>query len=163
MMFLMTSKKMGSTERSLGRVLIGFTLKIVVVATIFVGGFLAGGLSTARYIENKSRQYLHQTEVLSADLTTLVGYKLDLTDEQAERVERVFHERIVQFQDWRDTVIAMTNDFLDKVDGDIRPILDEDQTSQWETFFGGLRQRWVPEDKGNYRLPFKLPGFSSSD
>ncbi len=155
------SNKMQPTKRSLGRVMIGLTVKIVIVAVIFAGGFGFGFYTSVKMIVNKARQYVHQTDSLPPDLTLLVDAQLDLTAEQEAQVEKVFDQRIVQFQDYRDMVLYFTNKFLDDIDNDIRPILDETQTPKWDAFYGNLRHRWIPEDQGNY-LPFKMPGFSSS-
>lgn len=160
MMIRMKSNEMKASKRSFGRVMIGLTARVLVVAIIFAGGFAFGVFATSKYIVNKARQYVHETESLPPDLTLLVDTQLDLTEAQADQVEQVFDERIVQFQQYRNMVIYLTNQFLDGIDSDIRPILDETQTPKWDAFYRSLRERWIPEGGENY-LPFKLPGFSS--
>jgi hypothetical protein len=119
-------------------------LRWLLMCVIFVSGGIVGLGGTLIVLRKQALRSIHEPETLPARVTARLRRPLNLSAEQAARIESVLRARQQGLQRiWR----QVQPDFdaeLDRLDREVGQVLDDQQRSRWEQIFGHLRRTWVP-------------------
>jgi len=118
-------------------------LTFVLWLLIFGGGAVVGAGATALFVGSRVREAILHPEAAPHRIAERLRRRLDLTDEQAGRIE----QRITELQG---RILEARSDFLDRVD----PVLDQieeaiaaelpaDKVREFRERFDEVRDEWV--------------------
>ena len=122
-----------------------YVVMAVLALVIFGSGFVAGA-GTAMVAGIKHLQHMrHNPEVVPPRITRRLTRKLDLTDEQAEKVLAIVTERQKALLGIRDKVAPEVMAEFERAYREIADVLDDAQKEEWRELYDTLKARWLPK------------------
>ena len=128
-------------------------LVMLTALLIFISGLIVGaGGATFVIIRNAQERMRHQ-ERIPPRIVGFLRSRLDLTDEQAAKIEQVLRERQSAFQAIRREVAPRIESELELARDKINEILTPEQRAKWEEIFSSMRRRWSMGRNGDGPRP----------
>jgi len=119
-------------------------LSLFYAIIIFGSGFVVGGGVTLVTVRNAFLYYVHHPEEFPAQATARMKSRLDLTDDQAAKVEAILRQRQAALQEIRREVQPRVLAEVDQVEAEISEILTPEQRREFRERFQHLRETWTP-------------------
>jgi hypothetical protein len=111
---------------------------------IFGSGFIVGGGATLLALRNRAIYALHHPEKAPARIAAQLRWKLGLSDEQTQQVEKIVRKRQRALQAIRYDVQPKVEAELQLVESEIGEVLDKAQKAKWHALFTHLCNTWLP-------------------
>lgn len=121
-------------------------VSLLLSLVIFGSGFVAGGATALVVARNRILYAVHHPEEAPARITSHLRRTLDLSDDQAAKVETILQKRQAAFQALRAEVQPRVMAELDQVETEVAGVLDDAQREKWHRRFGELRETWIPPE-----------------
>jgi hypothetical protein len=134
----------------------GRWLRLLMLAVIFLSGLVAGVGVTLLAVRQGVLYGIHHPEEMPARVATRLRRPLNLSDQQAERIEAIIQQRQTHLQEIRRRFQPEVEAELEQVYAEIRELLDDQQRERWEQIYTHLRQTWIPP----LPKPARMPGRS---
>ncbi|MHB1035751.1 MAG: hypothetical protein ACYC35_12870 [Pirellulales bacterium] len=119
-------------------------LRLVLMAIIFLSGVVIGAGSSVLFVHHRMVQVFQHPDQERERLVAAVRRHLGLSDEQTEKVERIFLKRQAALEAIRRDMHPRIAAELDGLDRDMTAVLDADQAVKWRTRFEFFRHTWFP-------------------
>jgi hypothetical protein len=113
-------------------------------AVIFCSGTVVGAGAALIFVTKSVLWSLHHPDQMPARITARLRSKLDLDEQQTQRVESILRERQAALQAIRRRTQPEVEAELDRLETQIADVLNDRQRGNWRRNFQALRQRWVP-------------------
>jgi hypothetical protein len=111
---------------------------------IFLAGTLFGGALTAGAIFRSVHRAIAHPEEAPQRITARLSHRLDLTDDQRERVRQIIASRQQSLLDIRRDVQPRIETQLEQLESEIAAVLNPKQQEQWRTMVSTFRKTWLP-------------------
>lgn len=110
---------------------------------IFAAGMAAGGLLTARIIDQRIRHFLHGGPAAVAEFVeTRLDRDLDLDPAQRESIARIITQARQRLSEARRETQPKVDETFVRAEREIRELLRPDQAAKFEVIVAKARQRW---------------------
>lgn len=119
-------------------------VSLVLALVIFGSGCIVGGAATLLVARNRILYALHHPEEGPARIAARLKRKLDLSDEQTQKVEAILAKRQAALAAIRRCVQPEVESQLDLVENEIAEVLDDAQRAEWHERIEALRATWLP-------------------
>lgn len=110
----------------------------------FVSGAVAGAVGGVAVLEWRIRTFLSQPEKLPDRVVEKLRSELDLSDEQARRVEAIVRERHTALMGILGEVRPRVDAELRRIEEDVAEVLDDGQRLRWRAEMREVRGRAFP-------------------
>jgi len=118
--------------------------RIVAALLIFFGGMVCGAGLTVIVAVRNFHHTIHHPEEVPARLTRYLTRRLDLTSDQAEKVESLIARRQEDLQAIRREAQPRVAAELAALREEIGQVLTPDQREKWDDIFDEAIDRWMP-------------------
>jgi hypothetical protein len=115
-----------------------------VALLIFVSGLIVGGGVTLITVRHRALWAIRHPDEVPPRVAAHLRWKLGLSDEQTEQVERIVRKRQQALQEIRREVQPRVTAELDRVESEIDVVLNAGQRTKWHKLFAHLRDTWLP-------------------
>jgi len=127
-------------------------LRTALLATaIFVCGALVGGGLTFKIIASGYKRAFQEPAVLAEEITQRMKRRLDLTDDQVQKVGKIILEQQMAFQSLRKEFRPRLDDQMEKTRRELTAVLTPEQAHKWEKRFAHIQRFWLPPLPGDSR------------
>ncbi len=121
---------------------------ILPALVIFVSGVLVGGGLTFKVITSGFKRSFQDPAVSAERITHRMKKRLDLTDDQVVRVQRIILERQKALQSLRKQVWPQLEAQIEKTRQELAAVLTPEQARKWEKRFSRFMEFWLPPKNG---------------
>lgn len=115
-----------------------------IVLAVFLSGGLIGAATTAVLLVRFHREIVREPTKLLGMVLYAVKSELDLTDEQAVRIEAVFTRHHRAIDAIRADVHGRFHGEIEALESEVAQELDEEQRAIWIKRFRAFRADWLP-------------------
>lgn len=146
---MQTKKRHPATRAAASR---GSCLTRLLIGLLILSvGFIIGGLTAAYMVSTKTLETLQNPQRWPALATYTFKRNYNLSDAQTEQVREIFQERYERGVWMTYRMWPVIDASLDDLAGDLRGVLDEEQTERFNDFYKKLRTNVItrpekPED-----------------
>lgn len=128
--------------------------KLMLVVFGLTVGFLAGAYFTAYSIYVEAQRSARSPQNLPARLTVMIDKRLDLTNEQAQEVNRILRKRMyVDAYESNEVFRGFIRENINKLESDVAEVLTDEQRAEWNALFEKVRESWLPPELGGAAQP----------
>jgi hypothetical protein len=120
------------------------SLRVALWLVIFLSGTVVGAGTTVLVIRDQVLTSIHHPEDMPARLARQLQRILDLDQQQAVQVERIFRQRQQALQELRRDVQPRIEREIDLAAEQVSEVLRPDQRAKWQARFRELRAKWLP-------------------
>jgi hypothetical protein len=122
----------------------GWLRTLLLGSVILLSGMIIGSGLTLHVIWNRVTTMLQHPDAIPERWTERLQSRLDLTPEQAERIEQIMRERQEALRDLRREWQPLLMEELDRLQEEVAAVLDEEQARKWNERCTYLREHLVP-------------------
>ena len=124
---------------------------VLLAIAIFVCGALLGGGLTFKIIASGYKRAFQEPAVLAEEITQRMKRRLDLTDDQVQKVGKIILEQQMAFQSLRKEFRPRLDDQIEKNRRELTAVLTPEQARKWEKRFAHIQRFWLPPLPGDSR------------
>lgn len=113
---------------------------------------MVGGALTLRFLHRQLQSFLTKPEETPDRILPVLRRRLQLTDEQAAKVEQIVRARHQALQQIRRETAPKVRSEFERIEQEVSAVLTPEQKSRWHTRFRQLYLFWfpdLPESNGN--------------
>jgi hypothetical protein len=111
---------------------------------IFLAGSVVGGAFTAGVIARSVQRAIAHPEEAPTRITARLARRLDLTDDQRERVRQIIASKQQSLLEIRRDVQPRVETQLEQLESEIAAVLNPKQQEEWRTMVTTFRKTWLP-------------------
>jgi hypothetical protein len=111
---------------------------------IFLAGGIVGGVLTAGAIFRSVHRAIAHPEEAPQRITARLSRRLDLTDDQREKVHQIIASRQQSLLEIRRDVQPRVETQLEQLESEIAAVLNAKQQDEWRTMVNTFRNTWLP-------------------
>ena len=124
----------------------------LLMGVVFIAGGAVGSAATIHWLIDRFQGYAEHPERAPKRITERMREKLDLTDDQAEKVQDILHRRQQELMAIRREVHPRVQAIMDASREEVGAVLTEEQQAKWEKMYRHLERRWMgPNGHGRRR------------
>jgi len=121
-----------------------FWKPVLLSLVIFASGAIVGTCATLILIRQQVHYRIHHPDEMPHKIASCLQRKLDLSDEQTNRVKAVLTERQQAIQQIRREFQPKLESQLDTLEKQVAELLDDSQSTTWRQKFQAMRAEWLP-------------------
>ena len=119
-------------------------MQVTVLLVVFVAGGVAGSMITTRVIHSRLEQYRQQAPIFSEDIVMRLRFRLQLSDEQAEKVRTIIENRHSKMIRYRNEGSQKMHAEFDTMVEEVAGVLDDLQAERWRGIADHVKQTYLP-------------------
>lgn len=113
---------------------------------LFSCGMMLGGVVTTHVITHRVAVF-QQEGIVGKHALSRLERALDLTPEQAKKVQKILGRGMHELRAIRAGVRPQVDDTLNRVRTEVLELLNEEQKQKWDTRFKVMKGRWFPPQR----------------
>jgi len=120
-------------------------VRLLLTAVIFLSGGVVGAGVALIAVRQGIIHGIHHPEEMPRRIAHQLRHKLDLTDEQTHKVERILQQRQAVLQEIRGRYQPEVEHELDRLQQEVDEVLDANQRARWNITIENMRSTWIPK------------------
>jgi len=122
-------------------------LMVLLSVVILLSGMAIGSGLTMLWIQRLVLRRFRHPERLPAEVTARLRRKLNLTDEQAKRVEEILRKRQEHMREIFREIGPRIRAERDSIRAEVAEVLTPEQAEKWNQYYEDMRRRWTIEGR----------------